>query len=175
MLHRSQLSGGLIALVVVMTWSLPRATVAQDLQTMQDRLAIADHLTQYSYRWDSKDSIGFADLFTVDAVMERWRGGELVSDSRVEGRSAIRDYAKSSHDGRLSDRQTRHHFSGLVFLELSTDGAVTENMALITHQTADDRVPFISGSGVYRNTWKKTADGWRIAKRVLFTDRFVQR
>ena len=50
---------------------------------------------------------------------------------------------------------------------------MTENMALITHQTAEDRVPFISGSGVYRNTWKKTAEGWRIAKRLLFTDRFI--
>ena len=42
-------------------------------------------------------------------------------------------------------------------------------MALITHQTAEDRVPFISGSGVYRNRWKKTAEGWRL----LFTDRFI--
>ena len=44
-------------------------------------------------------------------------------------------------------------------------------MALITHQTEGDSAPFISGSGIYRNTWKKTARGWKIAKRVLFTDR----
>jgi hypothetical protein len=60
-----------------------------------------------------------------------------------------------------------------VFLELSTNAAVTENMALITHQTEDDRAAFISSSGIYRNTWKKTAQGWRIVERVLFTDRFT--
>ena len=146
---------------------------AQGLGSIEDRLAIAEQLAHYSYRWDAKDSDGFADLFTDDGVMERRRGGELVSGSRVVGRQAILDYAKASHQGRLADRQTRHHFSALVFLELSTDSAVTENMALITHQTADDRAPFISASGIYRNTWKKTDQGWKIAERVLATDRFT--
>ena len=36
-------------------------------------------MAQYSYRWDSKDSEGFADLFTEDGVMER----------RVDGRVGI--------------------------------------------------------------------------------------
>ena len=28
-------------------------------------------------------------------------------------------------------------------------------------------------SAIYRNTWKKTDLGWKIAERVLFTDRFA--
>ena len=160
---------GLFAFCVFVAAAAP----AQDFRAIQARLEITDHLTQYSYRWDSKDSNGFAELFTDDGIMERWRAGRLVDGSQVVGRHAILGYAKASHEGRLADRQTRHHFSGLVFLELSAEAAVTENMALITHQTAEDRVPFISSSGVYRNTWKKTADGWRITKRVLVTDRFV--
>ena len=163
-----------ITLSLVMLCSLVGSeSAAAQTGAVEDRLAIEEQLAQYSYLWDSKDSAGFADLFTVDGVMERRRGGELVSGSRVVGRQAILAYAKESHQGRLADRQTRHHMSALVFLELSADRAVTENMALITHQTADDRVPFISGSGIYRNTWKKTDQGWRIAERVLFTDRFT--
>ena len=107
--------------------------------------------------------------------MERRRGDQAVSGSRVVGYQAIVEYARTSHNGRLADRQTRHHFSGLVFLELSADSAVTENMALITHQTTEDRAPFISGSGIYRNRWRKTEQGWKIAERVLFSDRFVGR
>lgn len=61
-----------------------------------------------------------------------------------------------------------------MFLELSADSAVTENMALITHQTADDRAPFIASSGIYLNTWKRTDHGWKITERVLFTDRFTK-
>jgi len=138
----------------------------------EDRLAIAEMLAQYSYRWDSKDSSGFADLFTFDAVMERWREGTLVENSRVVGKEAIHQYAKRSHEGRLADRQTRHHFSGLVFLELTSQTAVTENMALITHQTAEAQAAFIASSGIYRNSWQKTPNGWRISKRILFTDSF---
>lgn len=145
---------------------------AQQNDAIRDRLAITDVLTQYSYRWDGKDSAGFAALFTEDGIMERWLFGELVEGSRVEGKAAIFDYARRSHEGRLADRQTRHHFSGIVFLELNEDTAVTENMALITHQTAEDPAAYISSSGIYRNTWRKTADGWRIARRILMSDRF---
>ena len=104
--------------------------------------------------------------------MERWLGGSLVAGSRIVGRQSIKAYARTSHEGRLADRQTRHHFSGLVFLELSPTTAITENMALITHQTAADRVAVVRSSGIYRNSWKKTESGWLISKRVLFTDSF---
>ncbi len=137
-----------------------------------NKLAIGEQLAQYSYRWDGKDSTGFTELFTEDGIMERWLAGSFVEGSRVEGRAAIGEYARQSHQGRLADRQTRHHFSALVFLELTEENAVTENMALITHQRAHDRAAFISGGGIYRNYWEKTDDGWLIGKRVLFSDSF---
>lgn len=163
---------GLVALLVALGGFLPKTPVSgQDHDTVEDRLAIAERLAQYAYRWDAKDARRFADLFTEDAVIERWQDNALVDGSRVVGRPAIFEYARASHEGRLADRQTRHHMSALVFLELSGDMAVTENMVLITHQRVDDRTPFISGSGIYRNTWRRTDRGWQIAERVLFTDR----
>jgi len=141
-----------------------------DLQ-LQDRVLIGEMLAQYSYRWDGKDSAGFAALFTEDGEMERWVSGARVDGSVVTGRTGIFEYARSSHQGRLADRQTRHHFSGLVFKELSENYAVTENMALITHQTAGNS-PAIASSGIYRITWRKTGQGWRMAQRILLTDRF---
>jgi len=160
------------ALLLALLLSHPISVSADDLSTISDRIAIAEMLAQYSYRWDSKDSTGFADLFTEDGIMERRREGALVENSRVVGKPAIYQYARQSHEGRLANRQTRHHFSGLVFLELTGQTAVTENMALITHQTANDRTATIASSGIYRNTWRKTQDGWRISKRVLFADSF---
>ncbi len=148
--------------------------VAQDADRIADRLAITDVLTQYSYRWDGKDATGFASLFTEDAIIERWVSGKLAEGSRLEGRQAIFEYARQSHEGRLADRQTRHHFSGIVFLELGDDRAITENMALITHQTANDRAATISSSGIYRIDWRKTDGEWLMSKRVLKTDRFEQ-
>ncbi len=153
----------LLFLGVIMSGSV---TASDDLR---NRAEIAEALANYSYRWDGKDAEGFAQLFTEDAVMERWQFGELVEGSVVEGRELIFKYSRAAHTGRLADRQTRHHFTGLLFKELSETHAVTENMALITHQQAGGR-PFITATGVYRITWRKTAEGWLMVKRVLFSD-----
>ena len=143
---------------------------ADDLSDLINRTAIIDVLTQYSYRWDSKDSAGFAELFTEDGVLERSINGVTVNRSKIEGKEAIYNYAKTSHEGRLADTESRHHFSGVVFLELTETSALTENMALITHQTDESAAPYIRSSGYYLNTWQKTRNGWRIRKRVLKVD-----
>ncbi len=133
-----------------------------------DRLAIEDAIAQYAHRWDAKDAPGFVSLFTEDVVIERWLHGKLKS--RLEGRDALLAYAETSHEGRLADRQTRHHMSAIVFIEMTVDAALTENVVLITHQTALDSVPRVVSSGVYRNIWRKTNLGWKIARRVLLVD-----
>ena len=153
-------------LLCALQFSLP--ALASDDMTA-DRLAIADALAQYAYRWDGKDAAGFAELLTDDAIFERHVHGELVPGSRVSGKQAIFEYAQKSHMGRLADRQSRHHFSSIVFLQLNAESAITENLALITHQTASDP-PAILMSGIYRITWRKTAAGWRISKRILMVD-----
>ncbi len=162
----------LLALTALLANSFHSAQAADELTRLNDRAAISEALTHYAYRWDSKDSDSFASLFTEDAVMERWRAGSLIEGSRLQGRAAILAYAEDSHAGRLADRQTRHHFSNLLFLELSDSNAITENMALITHQTAGDEVARLSSSGIYRITWERSGSDWKIAKRILFTDSF---
>jgi uncharacterized protein (TIGR02246 family) len=143
---------------------------AGDISDLINRAAITDVLTQYSYRWDSKDSAGFAELFTEDGILEREVNGETINTATIKGREAIYNYAKTSHEGRLADRQSRHHFSGIVFLDLNETTAVTENMALITHQTKKHDAAYIRSSGYYLNSWQKTMNGWRISKRILKVD-----
>ena len=159
-----------IALSSVWALPLPSEGSENELNDLLNRAAITDILTQYSYRWDGKDSAGFADLFTDDGVLERWINGKKIETATIEGRAAILEYARNSHEGRLSDRLSRHHFSGIVFIELKETSAITKNMALITHQIKDDSPAFISSSGYYLNTWRKTKEGWRISKRILEVD-----
>ena len=161
----------LVATSLFALLNLP-AQAADEIELLSNRMAVAEALTQYPYRWDSKNTQSFADLFTEDAVMERWRTGTLIEGSRLQGKTAIFEYAENAHTGRLADRQTRHHFSNLVFLELSDRNAVTENMALMTHQTREDAVARVSSSGIYRISWEKSAGEWKIAKRILFVDSF---
>ena len=160
----------LAAFAAILCFTAARAVSADEIEDLLSRARIVDVLTQYSYRWDSKDSAGFAEIFTEDGILERWGNGERIESATIKGKDAIFDYAKTSHEGRLADRQSRHHFSGIVFIELTETTAITENMALITHQTANDSSAFIRSSGYYLNTWKKTAQGWRISKRILKVD-----
>ena len=52
----SRLLGVGVLVLGVLPWLAPGRAVAQDLGALQDRLAIAEQLAQYSYRWDSKGS-----------------------------------------------------------------------------------------------------------------------
>ncbi|MDE0510075.1 MAG: nuclear transport factor 2 family protein [Gammaproteobacteria bacterium] len=139
---------------------------------LASRLAIQELIAEYAFRWDSKRSADFVELFTEDAVMERRLDGETVAGSRLQGKQAILDYAVESHNGRLADRQSRHHMSGIRFLEISENVAITENLVLITHQTADDSFPVNRSSGIYRISWRLTPEGWKMSQRILITDRF---
>lgn len=163
---------GKLLLALLFSITATTTSAADEITLIMERMAIAETLAQYSYRWDSKNSREFSELFTDNGIIERSLKGLLVEGSRIQGKQAIYDYAKQSHEGRLADRQTRHHFSGLVFLELTEQTAVTENMALITHQSANDTAAVIRSSGIYRNSWLKTEQGWKISRRILFTDSF---
>ena len=158
----------MVAPIALLTGLIVTASTQPGEDAVTDRLAITDRISQYAYHWDAKNADAFADLFTEDVVIERWVRGELRS--RLEGRDALHAYARESHQGRLADRQTRHHMSSVVFIELNADTAKTENMVLITHQTESDAAARNAGAGIYRNTWRRTGQGWKISKRVLHSD-----
>jgi len=162
-----------LTFLACMVLLLPPQALAEDLARLNNKLEIAEVLAAYSYRWDSKDSQAFAELFTEDAVMRRAVSGESEMRFEISGRPAILDYARNSHTNRLGDRQTRHHMSALIFLELTATTALTENMALITHQTQASGAPFIRSSGIYTIHWRKTDRGWQIANRLLVSDQFI--
>ena len=136
---------------------------------IEQRMAIAEVISEYAHRWDGKDASAFVALFTEDVVIERWVDGERKS--RLVGREALLDYAEESFTGRLADRQTRHHISGLVFKRLAANSAETENIVLITHQLIGEPVSSVVATGVYRMSWRFTDSGWEIEKRVLLSDK----
>ncbi|MEM8705038.1 MAG: nuclear transport factor 2 family protein [Actinomycetota bacterium] len=134
-----------------------------------DRHAISDALADYAYRWDAKDAASFAELFTDDAEIDWVIGGEPV-DRTVMGRADIEAYARQAHSDRIGDKQSRHHFTNLVFRALDGDTAVTENMLLVTHQAPGEPLE-VKSTGVYRIDWAKVDGHWLIARRTLHVDR----
>lgn len=137
---------------------------------MEDRFQISEQVARYAQLWDRKDAEAFSDLFTDDGVLEWHFADATEQPPTLAGRENILKYARKAHAGRLAGRQSRHHFSGLVFESLTEDTAQTEHMFIVTH-VLPDAPPIVRSTGIYQVEWRKTDSGWRMAHRKLFVDR----
>jgi len=137
--------------------------------SLEDKWAIQEMLARFSYAWDAKEAEDFAQLFSDDAVLEIFSSGGTSPQLHLASRAAIRAWAVQNHTERLEDIQTRHHQSGLLFDELTSDIARTRTVVLVTHQGAAEAVPRLHRSGMYQMHWHKLPEGWRIVhlKRFL--------
>ena len=139
---------------------------AQTVQQLADRAAIAAQVARYSYAADGKDLDAFTALFTKDAVWKIIPPGTDKPSVDLKSRAAIRKFSRDLYK-RNAKIRTGHHQSGLLFTELTATTARTQNMVLLTHQGPDDAAPHVAASGVYYDTWRKTAAGWLFASRTL--------
>ena len=139
--------------------------------TAEDRLDILEQIGRYSYAADERDAEGLVALFTDDGVIERWLTDSEAPEERTAGSAALRAWAQGHYDARPEGVQTRHHQRATVFDELVADRARTRTMLLLTRIGPGDRHPVSTGSGVYHDEWRRTADGWRIARRAIHIDR----
>ena len=149
-------------------FALAQPAEAEDTD-MADRTEIGERIAEYAYRWDRKDAPAFAELFAPEGVLDWVIGGE-VAERRVTGRAAITAYARKAFEERLAGKQTRHHFSNLVFRELGETRAVTEHVVLVTHGS-NGQPPVPTASGYYRIEWTKQAGDWLMMRRTLHLDR----
>jgi len=134
-----------------------------------DRLDILQVISEYSYTFDGRDSEGWADLFTEDAVWEYIGAQSPEPLTFLDGRNAILAWAKGRHGSMPANSVSYHHQSGVSFDALTADTAKTRVMVIITAHNKDDSTtpPGIFMTGVYHDEWKKTADGWRFSRRTL--------
>ena len=139
--------------------------------TAEDRLAILEQIGRYSYAADDQDAEGMVGLFTEDGVYERHEIGSQGPVYAVEGREALRGWAADAFGALPEGVLTRHHQRATVFDELTADAARTRTMMLLTSIGPGDQHPRTVSSGVCRDEWRRTAEGWRIARRISDTDR----
>ena len=162
-----QKNGQVGLLLLVGLLMIPQANAEEpDLLT---RHLIGERVAEYAYRWDAKNAVEFANLFAPDAVFD-WVVGGVPEKQKLQGRKNIETYAAKAHQERLANRQSRHHFSNLVFKEQSSQRALTEHMFLVTHQLPGEALKVMS-AGKYRIRWVYQDDQWLIKHRTLFVDR----
>ncbi len=134
-----------------------------------DMLEIRQRIAEYSYTFDSRNSVGWSELFTDDAVWEFIGPQDSRPLIRLEGRDEILDWARTRHREIPENITSYHHQSGISFEALTPNTARTRVMVLISSHDNTQSAPRIeiSLAGVYHDEWVKTSEGWKFARRTL--------
>lgn len=132
--------------------------MTDDLRALLDREEIRTLLNRYATRIDACDVAGVVACFTDDAVVEL-SGGEHL----LVGRAALTAHWTSSLGSVPGMTRATTHLVGDVLIELDGDVAAVLSQAIAVLHLGDDA----SVRGLrYRDECRRTADGWRIARRT---------
>jgi uncharacterized protein (TIGR02246 family) len=138
--------------------------------SIEGKLAIHEMIAQYSYTYDGGDPEGFAQVFAEDGVFEIFVRGKTTPSVRLQSRKEIREWAAQPLQARVGRFTSRHYQFGTLFDVLTSESALTRTMVLVTHQDVTGAAPRPTGSGVYHDQWRKTDQGWRLARRAAHVD-----
>ena len=131
-----------------------------------DKLEILDLIGRYSHGADGSEPSAYADVFTDDGVFQG-RSGQ-PDESRIQGRTAILAFVTDVH-ARRGNRQTRHHQSTTMFLEITPDRAKTRTY-LMTTSKGSGFTPTVGLTSIYEDDVVRTDKGWRILFRKIYPD-----
>jgi hypothetical protein len=129
-------------------------------QELSDRLDIQDQITAYSYaidlhRWDELD-----DIFTPDATLDFTASG---------GEKGTLPELKPWLEKSLNLFDGHQHLMGNTRVSFGADGdsATSQTMCLNPMPLSHDGKQTLVFVGIwYHDDWIRTAEGWRITKRV---------
>jgi ketosteroid isomerase-like protein len=137
----------------------------------EDHQQLSDIISQYSYAWDAKETDALLALFTPDGVWQEYRddGTKLVAN--YQGRAEIDRAIRPQFEGYTKvSVQSRHFQSNVMFTSTGEGTAEATNMAIITWQLLGRKEPQLSETGIYKTSFVKTSNGWKMAKRIFYSD-----
>ncbi len=141
--------------------SAQTATVAARLQAIEDRVAIKALVDTFSVLADRKDVQKQILLFTEDATVESYVGGQLVSS--LAGRQQIGD----AFGAYLARFQTVYHMNGQQTIELRGDRAAGVSYCLVVLIGIENGKTIRHTASVYyHDEYVRRGNAWLIAKRV---------
>lgn len=121
--------------------------------SIEDRLAIHELVALHGHLTDAGEFDRIDEVFTDDVLYDL----EDYGLGQVHGRDALRKISLSMGD----QNPVGHHVTNVVvdFRDDDTAGVRSKGIGI--------RVDGTSGSVVYDDTVRRTADGWRIARRKV--------
>jgi 3-phenylpropionate/cinnamic acid dioxygenase small subunit len=133
-----------------------------------DRSEITDLIYRYSYTVDGRDLEGFVSLFTEDC---RWVANlpekPIVLDSRAKLREHVAGRLKYFADGNI---QTRHLQMNTILTRVDADHVQGVTYVTLLGQVKGEVAPRVLSTGIYKDEFVRTEDGWRFAVREATLD-----
>jgi 3-phenylpropionate/cinnamic acid dioxygenase small subunit len=128
-----------------------------------DRQAIVDLISQYSYSYDENDMEMFKSLFDKDAVFSIG-GNEIPAGNFIKAAAA----ARNTHA--QNGIQTRHYQTNTVISEAGESIARAKTIFFVVYQHAGKPCPDIVHSGIYSDEFRNTGQGWKFSRRAIKLD-----
>ena len=128
-----------------------------------DRQAIVDLISQYSYSYDENDMEMFKSLFDKDAVFSIG-GNEIPAGNFIKAAAA----ARNTHA--QNGIQTRHYQTNTVIIQAEESRVRAKTIFFVVYQHAGKAGPDLVHSGMYTDEFRKTAQGWKFLGREIKLD-----
>jgi 3-phenylpropionate/cinnamic acid dioxygenase small subunit len=155
---------------VSLAWLANGTAFAGDGVAVEDRFLIQDLIALYGRNYDDRDAEGWAALFTPTAPMPLYIAGKLARELTTNEERT--KWAQSRFETFEKDgvSKTRHYQTNTLLVS-QDDGAVEgTTVFFVTYQYATEVTPRPIHTGIYRDRFVKTPDGWRFARREIYID-----
>jgi ketosteroid isomerase-like protein len=139
--------------------------IIQHVQQLEDKTALRTLIDTFAILSDRKDIETQVQLFTEDASVDSYLGGQLVSS--LKGRQQLAE----AFGGFLAQFDTVYHQNGQQTVELDGDRATGIAYCLTVLIGRRDGRRVMTTSGVtYKDEYVRSQTGWLISKRVTRFD-----
>ena len=131
--------------------------IQDPIRQLMDEREITDRLNDYCRALDLMDLAILDGVFTTDCVVE------FGPDKRLNSEGA--DAVRRSLERLWRWQRTSHHLSNVQISFGGADTASSTSYVLAWHERPDGTTATIYGQ--YRDRWRRTGEGWRIARRKM--------
>jgi len=132
---------------------------AETLRGLLDKAAIADVIHAYCFHFDRAEPEAVVALFTGDAVVDYGPGLPAITGHDEIGGTVSRGLAELFE-------ATSHHVSNIVIRFEGPERASSVCYLYAWHRYRDGR-PDSELWAQYHHDWRRTPEGWKIARLVL--------
>ena len=133
---------------------------------IEDMMAIEQVIARYAYTFDQGEADLWAAVFCEDGVWELVDQLGAEPRRRLSGRDELAAFCTHQFTSRAPGASSYHHQSSVIFDELTTSSARTRTLLILSVKTTGEP-PHVRMTGIYHDDWLRTADGWRLKRRVL--------